>query len=208
MGYTDTMLDQARAKLDAGQTAAAWELTTAIAKAEPENVRAWDLLADIIAPVSPERASRYRQKARAAESARHVSAPPPQPGAAQPQQSPPIMPYQPSPAKLQLGQDIAQAEGDLALHQNNLRTLERQLVSARGSRSGGAVVFFVGLFCLLFFFGLWPLWLIMVIAGTMAAASAGTRLAAIEQDILGAEAAITDIQQQLARLRMQFSMMP
>jgi hypothetical protein len=207
MGYTDTMLDQARAKLDAGETAAAWELTTAIAKAEPENVRAWELMADIIAPVSPERASKYRQKARAAEAISHASAPPNQPGAAQPQYAPPTMPYQPSPAKLQFGQDIAQAEGDLALHQNNLRALERQLATARGSRTGGAVVFFAGLVCLLLFFGLWLLWIIMMIASAMSAASASTRIDAIEKDIRDAEAAITDIQQQLARLRMQFSMM-
>jgi hypothetical protein len=202
MGYTDTMLDQARAKFDAGHTADAWELTTAIAKAEPENVRAWELMADIIAPVSPERASKYRQKAR------HASAPPDQPGAAQVQPSPPMMPYQPSPAKLQFGQDIAQAEGDLALHQNNLRALERQLASARSNRTGGTVVFFAGLFCLIFLFGLWPLWMIVLIAGAMAAASASTRIDVIEKDIRSAEGTITDIQQQLARLRMQFSMMP
>ncbi|HYF62044.1 MAG TPA: hypothetical protein VD886_04475 [Herpetosiphonaceae bacterium] len=202
MGYTDTMLDQARAKLGAGEAAAAWELTTAIAKAEPENVRAWELMADIIAPVSPERASKYREKARAA-----AMRSAPQPGGDQPQPGAPAMPYQPSPAKLQLGQDIAQAEGDLALHQNNLRALERHLAAARGSRTGGSVVFFIGLFCLIFFFGVWPLWIIMLIAGAMAAASAGTRIDAIEKDIRAAEAAITDIQQQLARLRMRFGLM-
>jgi hypothetical protein len=207
MGYTDTMLDQARAKLDAGQTADAWELTTAIAKAEPENVRAWDLMADIIAPVSPERASTYRQKARAADSARHAAAPPAQIGTAQPQHAPPMMAYQPSPAKLQLGQDIAQAEGDLALHQNNLRALERQLASARSSRTGGTIACCIGLFCLIFFVVLWPLWVILLLAGILTAASAGARVDAIDKDISSAEAAITDIQQQLARLRMQFSMM-
>ena len=118
-----------------------------------------------------------------------------------------MMPYQPSPAKLQFGQDIAQAEGDLVLHQNNLRALERQMAAARGNRTGGIVVSFMGLFCLLFLFGLWPLWVGLLIAGAMVAASANTRVAVIEQDIRGAEAAITDIQQQLARLRMQFSMM-
>jgi hypothetical protein len=207
MGYTDTILDQARARLDVGQTAAAWELVTSIAKAEPENVRAWELMADIIAPVSPERASKYRQKARAAESARHAAAPPHQPGAAQAPPSPPMMPYQPSPAKIQLGQDIAQAEGDLIRHQNNLRGIERQLASARSSRTGGMAAFFISLFGLLFLAGLWLVWVIVLIAGMLTAASANTRVAEIEKDILGAEAAISDIQQQLAQLRMRFSMM-
>lgn len=207
MGYTDTMLDQARAKFAAGETAEAWDLTTAIAKAEPENVRAWELMADIIAPTSPERASTYRARARAAKAARNVSAPPPQPGGAQPPHAASMAPYQPSPAKLQLGEDIVQAEGDLALHQNNLRALERHLAAARGSHTTGTVAFFIGLFCLLVFFGLWPLWVILLIAGALAAASAGSRVDAIEKDIRSAEAAITDIQQQLIRLRMQFSMM-
>jgi hypothetical protein len=204
MGYTDTILDQARAKLDAGETAAAWELTTAIAKAEPENVRAWELMADIIAPVSPERASTYREKARAAAAARNSSAPPLHAAS--------MAPYQPSPAKLQLGEDIVQAEDNLLSQQNTLRVLERQQVSARGTRTARVAMFWGMVLGWFFFVGFGPLWLlpmgiIPVITSALAASSAGSRVDKIEKDIRSAEATITNIQQQLARLRMQFSMM-
>jgi hypothetical protein len=201
MGYTDTMLDQARAQLDAGETAAAWELTTAIAKAEPENVRAWELMADIVTPASPERANTYREKARAAAAARNSSALPPH-----------AAPMAPSPAKRQLGEDIVQAEDNLLSQQNTLRALERQQVAARGTRTERIALFLVMVFVSFFFFGFGPLWLsplgiIPVIISAMAASSAGSRVDAIEKDIGSAEAAITDSQQQLHRLRMQFSMM-
>jgi hypothetical protein len=198
MGYTDTMLDQARAKLDAGQTAEAWALTAAIAKAEPENVRAWALMADIIAPAAPERASTYREKARAAEAARNSSAPSPL--------TPPMMSYQPSPAKLQLGEDIVQAEDNLLSQQNKLRALERQVASERTRRNGEQIWIASCFFAVLIARELWPI-------GMLGAASSGLRLIfgyfsikAIEKDIGSAEAAITDSQQQLHRLRMQFSM--
>lgn len=67
MGYTDTILDQARAKLAAGQPSEAWELAAPIAEAEPDNPRAWHLLADISGAAFPDRAAEYRQKAQAAE---------------------------------------------------------------------------------------------------------------------------------------------
>jgi hypothetical protein len=69
MSTTNTMLDQAQAELSAGRKAEAWRLTAQVVKAEPQNARAWRVLAAISEQDAPERAAGYRAKAEAAETA-------------------------------------------------------------------------------------------------------------------------------------------
>lgn len=88
MSDTDQILDQAQAELRAGRKAEAWKLTAPIVKADPNNARAWRILADISDNDAPERAGGYRAKAEAAEAAaRFTPAPmrPPVQPAAPPQ---------------------------------------------------------------------------------------------------------------------------
>jgi len=113
MSDPNAILDQAQAELRAGRKAEAWKLTAAIVKADPQNARAWRVLADISEKDAPERAAGYRAKAEAAEAnarlappagpgpTHHVQRLPsmehPQPQQLRPHQGPPPGPYQQPP---------------------------------------------------------------------------------------------------------------
>src|SRR5687768_16289808 len=92
----NSILDQAQAELRAGRKAEAWKLAAPIVKADPNNARAWRVLADISDKDAPERASGYRAKAEAAEANSRLGPPAGQPPQQlRPQQPPP--PAQPQP---------------------------------------------------------------------------------------------------------------
>jgi hypothetical protein len=112
MSDTNAILDQAQAELRAGRKAEAWKLTAAIVKADPQNARAWRVLADISEKDAPDRAAGYRAKAEAAEANARLGPPAPAspaPGPThhvqrlpsmeqpQPHQGPPPGPYQQPP---------------------------------------------------------------------------------------------------------------
>jgi hypothetical protein len=77
MSETNAILDQAQAELRAGRKAEAWKLTAAIVKADPQNARAWRVLADISEKDAPDRAAGYRAKAEAAEANARLAPPAP-----------------------------------------------------------------------------------------------------------------------------------
>jgi hypothetical protein len=77
MSDTNAILDQAQAELRAGRKAEAWKLTAAIVKADPQNARAWRVLADISEKDAPDRAAGYRAKAEAAEANARLGPPMP-----------------------------------------------------------------------------------------------------------------------------------
>lgn len=209
MSYTDQILNQAQAALQAGQKQEAWKLVQPITQAEPGNARAWTLLADIAQERAPDQAAGYRQKAQEAEerqrpTVRSIAVAEPLPVA--PVQHVQPM-YQPSPAKIQLGQQIARMEADLAFHEKRLRDAERTLAQYRGSRTGGNVAFLISLLGILFLTFLWPLWLFLLLIAILTALTAGPKVRKAQREIKAAGQTVTTMQQQLAPLRMQLSMM-
>lgn len=94
MSDINALLDQAQAELRAGRKAEAWKLAAPIVKADPNNARAWRVLADISEKDAPDRAAGYRAKAEAAEANARLG-PAPATGPTQFFQQPPAQQYAP-----------------------------------------------------------------------------------------------------------------
>lgn len=63
---------------------------------------------------------------------------------------------------------IGELESELARLEGVQRENERNFNSAKGNRTGGAVVILLGLLGFLFFIPLWPLWVFLAIIGVLA----------------------------------------